>query len=354
DQLVAQVGDYRAATTWALAAEDLDLAVRLVAGYCGASYYRIGYDALDWLGKDAAELAEPDRPLSAELLGLLARRAVFAGEHQIGRELAERALALDPGAGSMQARSQMAIICNAEGDASSIDWAQSAVDVAEPAGDHLGVLLGCLILGPTLARMGRVDEAEEVGHRVMELADARDSDHARGWGHLILGVALGRTDSEQSQRHLSAATRLGRAEKNRYLESNALVAALQAHLARDSPAVAAKEVLSTLTQLRDAADNGFFTRRVLELVAIFLARQGIADAWKLDGHLRAFHDSGRTSGSRPARHGAIQELADRLDPSRIAELSRTGSRLDADGALAVATRALDDLAADRHDDADGG
>ena len=346
DQLVVQAAEYRTATAWARGVGDIDLAVRLAAGFCGASYFRIGYEALDWLGPTPETAAKPERPPSVELLGLLARRAVFSGDIEVGRKLAERAIAMDPGPRSVQARAQMALILMAKGDAAMLDWAQSAVDLAEPAGDHLGVLLGRLVTGPMLARMGRVEESLAVGRSLLSLGDEQDSEHARGWGHLVLGVALSHTDPENSKEHLSTAIRLGRAEKNRYLQSNALIAELEAHLANDSPAAAATAARETLIQMQEGADNGLFTRRVLSQIAMFLAAQSRPEACQLDGYVGSFADSARHTRAAHARVAALQRLAGELGEETAERLRAAGGRLGADDAIVVAVAALDEVAAD--------
>lgn len=341
DLLIAQVAEYRAAATWACAAGDLDLAVRLAAGFCGASYFRIGYDALDWLGPDPASAALAGRPMSIELLGLLARRAIFSGNIQLGRELAERAIAMDPGPESMQARAQMALISP---DRTAIEWAQGALDVAERASDHLGVLIGCLVMGPILARLRRVDEALEIGRRLFALGDQRDSEHARGWGHLVLGSALSSKDPERARQHLETATRLGRAEKNRYLQSNALIAELAMHLASDSPAGAAAAAHRTLLQMREAGDSVFFTRRVLGQIAIFLAAHGRSEWCVLDGYLGRPSESGADTRLSRGRAAALQQLAVELGETAVESLGERGAGLSADDAIEVATRALQEIA----------
>jgi hypothetical protein len=134
DLLVAQTAEYRAATGWALAAGDVELGVRATVGFCGATYFRIGYDALDWLGHAPESLAQPKGPLWSVLLGLLARRALFGGDAVLARELADRAIAVDPGPTSVQARAQVALILSARGDPAALEWAQGAIDVAAAAG----------------------------------------------------------------------------------------------------------------------------------------------------------------------------------------------------------------------------
>lgn len=340
DLLVLQLPEYRTATLWARASGDLDLAVSLAANFCGASYFRVGYDALDWLGPAPESAARAGRPMSVELLGLLARRAVFGGHSQLGQELAERAVAMDPGPESMQARAQLALILAGSGDV-AIEWARSTVDVAQAAGDHLGVLLGRLIVGPILTRMGRIEEALEVGRSLLDLADEQDSEHARGWGYLGLGVALSRDDPQRSKQYLDAATRTGRAEKNRYLQSNALLAELDLNLNNDSRTSAAAAARRTLTQLQQDGEAVFFIRRVLGQIAVFLAQQGRSEAFQLDGYLQ---DVGDTAAYARGRAAAMQQLGRELGEAAVESLRRRGSEASADEALALAAGALDEVA----------
>ncbi len=343
DLLVAQAPEYRAATAWARRAGDLELAVRVAAGFCGASYFRIGYDALDWLGPSPESAARTEGALRSELLGLLARRALFGGDSILARELAERAIAADPGPASVQARAQIALILGARNDPAMLEWAESAIDVAAPVGDHLGVMLGRLILGPCLARLGRRAEALEVGRSLLALGDERHSDHARGWGHYVLGVALAGENPERSREHLRTAVHLGRVEGNRYLESNARIAELEAQLDNNPPSEAASAARHTLESLHAAADRGFFTRHVLSQVTAFVGARGRAEACQLDGYLDTFSDSGRQTRWGQVRAAALRKLADRLGQEEIEHLRRLGGRLDADEAVRVATTALDEL-----------
>jgi len=336
DLLVTQTPEYRTATSWAISTGDPNLAVRLATGFCGASYFRIGYEALDWLPESASIVGESSQ--SSVLLGLLARSAVFGGDYNLGRELAERAVAIDPGPDSVQARAQLAMVQT--NNEAALEWAESACAVAKPADDKLGVLLGLLLQGPILTRMDRVDEALRVGHELLKLGDECRSDHARGWGHLGLGIALGSRDSEASELHLDTAFRLGRSEKNLYLESNALIALLATHLAHDSPKTAAAAASKTLTELQGGWDKGYFTRRVLDLISEFLASRGRAEACEIDAYLETFSQLASSSRGAATRTKFLQSLKSELGQETIQKLRDSGARLDADEAIKLATSAL--------------
>ena len=84
----------------------------------------------------------------------------------------------------------------------------------------------------------------------MDLGDVRESDHARGWAHQVLGRVLAGRDAAASQVHLQEAARLGRSEKNRYLEANARLASMEAQLAAESTSEAAEGARSSLWELQ--------------------------------------------------------------------------------------------------------
>jgi len=180
DILVAQAGDFWASTEWALDQGDLDLAVSLSAAFCGVTYFRVGFEALDWLGPDPASLIDAETALAAELLGMLSRRSVFAGDLASGRRLAEESIKLDPGPGSVQARTQMVFVARDGDDMSPLEWATSAVEIAIGAEDQLGILAARLMQGLVAGRMGRLDEAIAVGELMLEQGRQRDSGHAEG------------------------------------------------------------------------------------------------------------------------------------------------------------------------------
>ncbi len=336
DLLVTQTPEYRSATSWATSVGNPNLAVRLATGFCGASYFRIGYDALDWLPESVSHPGESSQ--SSVLLGLLARRAVFGGDYIHGRELAERAIALDPGLDSVQARAQMAMVQT--NNEVALEWAESTCDVAKPAGDNLGVLLGLLLQGPILTRMSRVDEALQVGQDLLRLGDECTSDHAIGWGHLGLGVALGQRDAKASELHLDKAIRLGRQEKNLYLQLNALIALLAAHLDHDSPKSAATAARKTLIELQGGLDRGHFTLRVLGLISGFLASQERTEACEIDAYLGTFNQMAASSRGKQKWAESLLTLESQLGPDAIQKLREAGARLDADAAIKLASSAL--------------
>lgn len=330
DLLVAQTPEYRTAVSWAYSVENPDLAVRLATGFCGASYFRIGYDALDWLPE-----SERTGSQSATLLGLLARRAVFSAEYKHGYELAERAIAIDSGPASIQARAQLALVH--PNNETALEWAESINHIAKSIGDNFGLLLGLLLQGSILSRMGRIDEALKVGHELLKLGDECGSDHVRGWGHHGLGVALSQSNAQDSLLHLNQAIRFARAEKNNYLQSNALIALLSAHLADDSPIAAAAAARETLIEMRDGSDTVTFTRKVLGLLSVFLASHGRPEACELDAYLGNFSQS-QTRGI--ATSESLQQLESELGHDVIQKLRESGARLGADEAIKVATMAL--------------
>ena len=332
DLLVDQTSDYRAAFAWAEHTGYLDLAVRIATRYCGASYFRIGFAALDWLGSDPARLAKPDRPLAGELLGLLSRRAVFGGDLTGGRQLAERSIALDAGVDSCQARGQLAIIANVNLDPDGVDWAESAFAIAAAAHDDLGILLGSLLLGVSLALRDRTDEAIVVGNRLVALGDERSSDHARGWGHWVLGEALSKRDLSASRRHLQSAASLGRSEKNKYLEANARITMLEADLGTGARAVAAAGALGVLEDLQQATDIGYFTRRVLGLIVVFLSDLSPGEAARLEGYLRNFSISS-TGREVALRRDAVDRLRLKLGDAGFDNALIAGRSLGTEAAL---------------------
>jgi predicted ATPase/class 3 adenylate cyclase len=346
DLMVLQTAEYRAATAWALAAGDMDLAVRVATGFCGSSYFRIGYEALGWLGSIGADEAVADNALASELLGLLSRRAIYSGDVEGGSALARQSIERDAGAPSVQARGQLALSASARGDPAAIEWAQSAVAVATASGDYLGMLLGDLLLGGMLARWQRRSEAIAVAEDLFRLAAERRSEHARGWGHWVMGVALSTTNRDESEGHIETAWRLGRQEKNRYLESNALVARLEAHLALDSPAEAASAALETLGFLDESADNGYFTRIVLARIQALLAQHGSpAAAAQISGYLAQFGPIQVDARVRGPLEAALGELAASLGPSEFERLRLAGSRLTAEGAIGVVSASLEEIRA---------
>jgi predicted ATPase/class 3 adenylate cyclase len=344
DLLIEQTADYRAACAWALDAGDLDLAVLLATTYCGASYFRIGYAALDWLGEDPAAFARRGRRRSGELLGLLSRRAVFGGDMELGRVLAEQSIALDPGSESFQARAQLSLIASSRGDAEgAVEWAKSSLEVALDGHDDLGTLLGLLRTGEVLALANRADEAERIGERTLALGRERRSKHATGWGHLVLGKALKSRDPPRSREHLELATDFGRAEKNRYLEANASTALLEATLATSSAREAAAGAVRILERLQRAVDLGYFTRRGLGSIAVFLAEHAPVEAARLEGHLGNFSFSS-VGPEVERRHNAVERLRQRLGDSEFAKATAEGARLSSQDAIALADDVLSRLA----------
>jgi predicted ATPase/class 3 adenylate cyclase len=340
DRLVQQAADYRGAATWALAQDEPALAVELVSLYCGSSYYRVGYDALSWLGPSPESLTSADRPGSVELLGLLARSARFGGDAERADTLARRSVNLDSGPESAQAQSQLALAAAARGEiAEGIRWAEGVIEVSEAGHDDLGILLGSLILGPLLASDGRIDEAIGVADRLLALGMDRESEHARGWAHLVHGSTLSVQDPLTAREHLDTALALGRAEKNRYLESNALLAKLDLMLVAERPAEAAQAALDTLDELDEASDNGFFVRILLGELATYLARLEQPAAVAVDAYLERFTF---TAPARLAqrRRRVVDRLTQQLDARVVDDQRAAGASAGIDDARALAGEAL--------------
>jgi hypothetical protein len=317
------------------------LAVRIATQFCGATYFRIGYGALDWLGDDPAQHTVPGRPRSGELLGLLARRALFGGQHREAIVLAKQSIALDPGPESFQARAQLSLIASGSGNPRNLELAQSVVDAADT--DDLGILLGELLIGPILAANRRPAEAIACAHRLFALADRQHSDHARGWGSWVMGLALASTDPEAARQHLRRAVALGRAEKNRYLVANSVIAILESELGQESRRDGAVGGLAVLDALSDEADEGHFMQRALGAIVLFLASHGRSEAIALDAYLGTFTTWDARVGGR--RQRAIDALVASIPVSEVQQARTLAGGLVSAEAVALARRTLAEVAA---------
>jgi tetratricopeptide (TPR) repeat protein len=330
----------RAAGQWALAAEDPDLVVDLLAAQGPIAYLLFGDETLLALARAVATLAVEDHPSWRAALGTAAF-ALAGMDDPTAASLANAALyaqaAPDVDAGT--AHMALAIVATFGGRADEAEYhaAQGAAIAECHLRDGAGLAL-VLLSGPphVLTQAGRIDSARRAAERLAEVAEELDSPLGRQNARAALGYVLEEAgDHDQALPLLEAVTYGATGQGQNSITWDAMA---QARAAVGGPGHL-DGFRDTLLRPRPDGEQGLGLR--IRSLCDWLERAGQSDdAARLYGW-----STTKTVPATPvliARHDrTVARLTESLPSDRLASLQAEGRGCPTEEIVAIALAAID-------------
>jgi predicted ATPase/DNA-binding SARP family transcriptional activator len=327
----------RAASAFALAERDVDLALRLAAALPEVLQVRRGFESVEWIDW-ALDLSGPGHPVFAAAVGAAARGAWCVGDFAKGTRLAARAegAVLGPGtARSGHPDDVAADIALYQGDVAAAEAHYTAQVVrARRDGDQIR-LVWTLYYVAICDAVRRVPERGVAAAREsLEVATATGNPTALSMARYALGLVLKKSEPERALELLDEAARLAASVQNFWWEGIALMEAASTRAVHGDAVEAAGALVAVLDHWDRVGD---WTQQWLNLryVVRLLVRLGAEqDAAMLHHCLLA---AGKPSPLDPV---AAARLLDGPDGPRFVAAARHGAELSAAGAVALARDSL--------------
>ncbi|MGV0792666.1 BTAD domain-containing putative transcriptional regulator [Mycolicibacterium sp. XJ1819] len=271
----------RAAFEHLLTADDLDLALRLVAAMPEVLHLRIGYHSIGWAER-AVRAADPDHRLFVAAVGVAARGRWVLGEFARARTLAELAGGREPDPDASYIaypNDTLADVALYEGDsAQALSYYEEQAQRAGrgvPPQRLLWILYNITICHDARETLG--DGVPAAGE-AMGLAETTANPTARAMARCALARVLKVSEPDRALDLLQEATRLAGPVQNNWLTGIAATEAAVVHALHGEPGIAARMFVDALDHWgHGGPGTGALHWLTLRYVARFLARLG-ADA----------------------------------------------------------------------------
>jgi tetratricopeptide (TPR) repeat protein len=344
----------RAAQSWAIDNDELDLALAVIVPLCIDSTL-IGQTALEWASALAVNTDVDGRPLGPALLAKAAVHAALSMDPDRAtaldarRSAAQAGLGLEPEPGDFQAPALIAML---SGSPDAVDGAHRWVEVTRAAGDRYETVHALTLLATSISS---TDPAAAAAALQEALAEARRlaNPSTLSWALTLVGIHETQLDSLESVAVLEEAIRVGTSVGNRQAVAMAYarLAGIYDELGDQSAALRA---YLTALDLEAAAGNRQIIVGVFVRIASRLADsgddegaallQGAADAMYLHAEIPPVQMLVQT------RAQTLAALAERLGGDRLTELLARGAAMADDEAVVYARTKLEAVEASRPQD----
>ena len=293
------------------AANDIDLALRLVTCLSELVHLRVGYEASGWTER-TLEVADPQHPLFAAAVGFAARGAWNRGDQGKARALASRADGRLPGRGNGRVAypgDVLADVALYEGDASSaLAHYEREMARARGEGDSVRLVWTLFYVAICQAALRTPEAGVAAAEEALQVAGATANPTARSMASYALGLVLKKSDPDRALVLFDEAAELAAAVQNFWWHGIALMEGASTRAVHGDPATAARELIAVLDHWDRVGD---WSQQWLNLryVTRFLARLGAVDDAAALHH--ALVKAGRLSPLSPEHLAALGD--DRTD-----------------------------------------
>jgi predicted ATPase len=332
DRLLGVYDDLRLALRWAVAAGEVDLAMRLVAGLPDFAYWRVGYELADWAEDALALPGAAAHPLAGAVRGGAARGAWCLGDYPRATRLARASGPAEWVTGAARCGQPGDVLAVIAGYRGRIDEALShyrrQVELGRLAADPLRLNWALFHLAMCRAAVHEPLAGQAEAEEALALARTTGNPTGICLGLLGVGRALQRRDPETALAMLDESAEVADSVRNRWFAAFARMYAAATRAVHAEPAVAAAafvRVLDDWERLGDWSQQWLSLTYTLRLLERLGADE---DAVVLQHALVGAGLPAPTDGAGPAA------LVDRLGPQRYAAAAATGSSID--GAAVVA------------------
>ncbi len=309
ERMTPDYDNLRVAFEHAVAAGDIDTALRLVTSLSEYVHLRIGYESSGWAQR-LVELAEPEHPLYAAAVGFAARGAWNRGEFEQARWLASLAGGRVPGRGNGRVAypgDVLADLALYQGDAhTALRHYDAEMVRARAEGDPIRLVWTLFYVAICHAALRTPDHGIAAAEEAVAVSEETANPTARSMARYALGLVCKKSAPERALALFDEAADLAASVHNFWWHGIALMEAAATRAVHDEQPEAARALLVVIDHWDRVGD---WTQQWLNLryVTRFLSRVG-ADDEALALH-RALVAAGKGSplskGTGPqARQGA--------------------------------------------------
>ncbi|SOJ55104.1 Putative HTH-type transcriptional regulator [Mycobacterium simulans] len=339
ERMLPDYDNLRTAFEHAMADNDTDLALRMVAAGAEVLGVRVGYEVGSW-GERVVAVADPDHPLFPAVVGTAARGAWVRGDFERARGLVALAHGHVPGRGTSRVAypgDVLADVALFEGDASGfLAYWEKEVARARSDADPIRLVHTICVLATCQVVLGNPDTALPAAEEAVEVADSTANPTTQSTAYFTLAYSLKKSEPERALKLFDEAARLAGEVQNFWWYGIALMEAAATRAVHGDPVAAAGlfiEVLDHWDRAGDWAQQWVTLRHVTRL----LARLG-ADDDAVVVHC-ALLKAGKPS---PLHAAQLSILQDRLGADRFQ--AHVASAADGTAAVARARSGLQQFA----------
>ncbi|ORW98934.1 transcriptional regulator [Mycobacterium szulgai] len=273
ERMLPDYDNLRTAFEHAMADNDVDLALRLVAANTELVGVRVGYELGDWAER-AVAVADPDHPLFAAVVGAAARVAWVRGDFTRARRLVNLAGGRVPGRGTARVAYPEDVLADVvlfEGDASGfLAYWDKEVTRARGNDDPIRLVHTICVLATCQVVLGNPETALPAAQEAVEVADRTGNPTAQSTAYFTLAYLLKKSEPERALRLFDDAARLAGGVQNFWWYGIALMEAAATRAVHGDPVQAAGlfvEVLDHWDRVGDWAQQWLSLRHVTRLLA---------------------------------------------------------------------------------------
>jgi predicted ATPase/DNA-binding SARP family transcriptional activator len=334
DRMLPDYDNLRAAFEHAMAARDIDLALRLVTSLVELAHLRVGYEVAGWAER-ALEPASPDHPLFPAAVGLAARGAWNRGDFDRAHSLAVLADGRLPGRGTGRVAypgDVLADLALYEADPhAALAHYDAEVARARRDDDPIRLVWTLFYVAICHAVLRSAEAGLPSAEESVRVADATANPTARSMARYALGLVLKKSEPDRALALFDEAADLAASVRNFWWHGIALMEAAATRAVHGDPATAATlfiEVVDHWDRVGDWSQQWlnlrYVTRLLLRLGAdddAIVLHDALCKAGKASPLSEAYV-SGLTEDGRKAMTGSEAVAHARMSLRRSSSASR--------------------------------
>ena len=275
ERMLPDYDNLRAAFEHAMAASDIDLALRLVTSIVELAHLRVGYEAAGWAER-ALELASPDHPLFPAAAGFAARGAWNRGDFDRARSLAMLAEGRVPGRGTGRVAYPADVLADlalyeADPDTALAHY-EAEVTRARRDDDPIRLVWTLFYVAICHAVLRNPEAGVPAAEESVPIADATANPTARSMARYALGLVLKKSEPDRALGLFDEAAELAASVQNFWWHGIALMEAAATRAVHGDPATAATlfiEVVDHWDRVGDWSQQWLNLRYVTRLLLRF-------------------------------------------------------------------------------------
>ena len=279
ERMLPDYDNLRAAFEYAMAARDVDTALRLVTSLPEFVHLRIGYESAGWAER-VVELADSSHPLYVAAVGFAARGAWNRGDFVSAEALASLAKGRVPGRGNGRVAypgDVLADVALYRGDAAAaLAHYDSEVARARRDDDPIRLVWTLFYVSICHAAMRNPEDGIDAAEESLRVAEETANPTARSMARYALGLVLKKSDPDRALALFDGAAELAASVQNFWWHGIALMEAAATRAVHGDPTRAARALIEVLDHWDRVGD---WSQQWLNVryVARFLARMGAQD-----------------------------------------------------------------------------
>ena len=305
EQMLPDYDNLRAAFDHAMAAADIDLALRLVTSLSEFVHLRIGYESAGWAQR-ALEHADPTHRLFAAAVGLAARGAWNRGDFATARALALQADGRRPGRGNGRVAypgDVLADLALYQGDAdAALRHYEAEMRRARADDDPIRLVWTLFYVAICHAALRKPEGGQAAANEAAQVSETTGNPSARSMARYAVGLVLKKAEPQRALASFDDAAELAASVQNFWWHGIALMEAAATRAVHADTATAATALIEVLDHWDRVGD---WSQQWLNLryVTRFLCRvEALDDAHALH---RALIGAGRPSPLSAAQIAAM-------------------------------------------------